>query len=497
MYYNAPIKDYPADFQGEQIYLATSYDGINWMKYPCWAGDSSCNQPPQAVIPFPQVERDANEGCPLNYGRKQASVIYKNGKFIIFYTYQTCHSIYDWSHIPGWTGLEVNIYRAESTNGYDFGPLLSHTPLYTILPQADIGDMVDADIFYYPSWDTYFLISGNIGDHNIYWNASRDGKHWLPHTHSNPNRIINSNPSAEINHNASWLRNIDGSGSSNTYAYYGSGPALKNDNCITQHAFLKWDIHSSSVVIQPENIIGNFDGVDSSCYAYGWAYDADRGTNDDGANDFDDDSNGIRSNPLGNDTKVKLYSNGIYKGTFSSQEERYDVKNAGAAPDIYHGFKINLNSILNPGIQTIEVKGIEYPNSASETKLHGTIDINVGNCSLGEVSPPGSANPLLIVKDNTSSTGYYLYFNKTINARGYNLYEGDIGNYYNHGQTTNFCNISFQTTLSPGKLKYELNPTSGNHYYLITAYSANQESTAGNSTYGPRPSEQNTCPPNP
>lgn len=128
MYYNAPIKDYPGDFQGEQIYLATSYDAIHWMKYPCWAGDLSCTLPPEPVIAFPQSERIANENCTLNYGRKQSSVIYKDGKFIIFYTYKTCHSIYDWSHVPGWTGLEVNIYRAESLNGYYFGSLLSHTP---------------------------------------------------------------------------------------------------------------------------------------------------------------------------------------------------------------------------------------------------------------------------------------------------------------------------------------------------------------------------------
>ena len=115
-------------------------------------------------------------------------MIYKDGKFIIFYTYNVCQSIYDWSHVPGWLGLEVNIYRAESTNGYDFGPLLMHTPLYPILPQLDVGGMTDADLFYYPTWDTYFLISGNIGDHDLFWNISRDGKHWLPHTNADPPR---------------------------------------------------------------------------------------------------------------------------------------------------------------------------------------------------------------------------------------------------------------------------------------------------------------------
>ena len=166
----------------------------------------------------------------------------------------------------------MNTYRAESTNGNDFGSLSQHTPIYPILPQADVGDMVDADLFYYAAGDAYFLISGNIDDANIYWNQSRDGKHWLSYSHNNPTRLIQSCSTCAINHNAGWLRNNDGTGTASTYAYYGAGPALSNDNCITQHAFLKWDIHASSVTIQPESLIGGFGGVDASCVAYGWAY---------------------------------------------------------------------------------------------------------------------------------------------------------------------------------------------------------------------------------
>lgn len=236
--------------------------------------------------------------------------------------------------------------------------------------------------------------------------------------------------------------------------------------------------------------------MDESCFAYGWAYDPDRGTNDDGANDYDDDGDGMRSNALGNGSNVKVYADGMYKGIFNAELSRCDVKNAGAAPDCYHGFKINLNSFLNPGIHTIEIKGVEYPELSLETKLHGTIDVNIGDCTLHEVSSPGSLNPLIINKNSSSPTGYYLYFNETINARGYNLYEGNIGNYYSHGVTPNFCNISFQSTLIPGRLRHELNPSSGNHYYLITAYSYLQESTSGSSSTSPRPQEQNVCPPN-
>jgi hypothetical protein len=447
------------------------------------------------VITFPQAERDGNISCSLDYGRKQPSVIYKDGKFILFYTYITCDSIYDWTHIPGWWGLEVNIYRAESTNGYDYGSLSQHTPMYPILPQVDVSDMADADLFYYATGDTYFLISGNIDDPFIYWNQSRDGKHWLSYDHTNPTRTIQASQTSAINHNAGWLRNTDGGGGASTYAFYGAGPALTNDNCITQHAFLKWDIHASSVTIQPEALIGGFGGVDASCVAYGWAYDPDRGTNDDGANDFDDDGNGFRSNALGNHTQVKVYSNGVYKGTFNASLFRQDPKDAGLAPDVYHGYEINLNSILSPGIQTVAIKGLEYPGGTTETQLSGTVDVNIGNCALAEVSPPGSLNQLRIEKFSSSATGYYLFFGKTVNARGYNLYEGDIGNYYNHGSTPNFCNFSFQTTVTPSKLRHELAPSTGNHYYLVTAYSANQESSPGNGTYGPRPISQSTCPP--
>ncbi|GEM_PF-4928416 len=495
LYYNAPIKETPGDYQGEQIYLATSYDGLTWRKYPCWAGDTTCTQAPEPVIAFPQAERDDNVGCPLNYGRKQASVIYKDSKFIIVYTYNVCQSIYDWSHLPTWTGLEVNLYRAESTNGYDFGSLLTHTPLYPILPQVDVGDMTDADLFYYPSWDTYFLISGNIGDHDLYWNSSRDGKHWLAHTSADPPRVINGNALADINHNASWLRSTTGSGYTNTYAYYGAGPELTNDNCITQHAFLKWDIHASTVTIQPETLTGNFDGVDTSCIAYGWAYDPDRGTNDDGANDYDDDGDTNRSNALGNHTQVRVYSDNILKGTFDANIYRCDPQAAGITPDCYHGYEINLSSILSPGVQTVQIRGVEFPFLSSETNLHGTIDVDIGNCALQEASPPGSSNPLLITKDAGSSTGYYLNFNDTINARGYNLYEGDLGTYYNHGSTTNSCNISKQTTAQPGQLRHELDASAGNHYYLLTAYSGPQESTPGNATSGPRPTSQSVCDP--
>ena len=110
MYFNTPIEDTARVRHGEQIYLATSYDAINWMKYPCWAGDANCTQAPQPVISFPQAERDANAACgipyqTLPYGRRQPSAIYKGGKFILFYTYITCDSIYEGLTHPRMVGI--------------------------------------------------------------------------------------------------------------------------------------------------------------------------------------------------------------------------------------------------------------------------------------------------------------------------------------------------------------------------------------------------------
>ena len=132
----------------------------------------------------------------------------------------------------------------------------------------------------------------------------------------------------------------------------------------------------------------------------------------------------------------------------------------------------------------------EYAAMASGTYSVQVLDANgctgispgktvvIDDC-LPEVSPYISLFPASLVKDDMSSTGYYLYFARVDSAYGYNLYEGSIGTWYSHAYAPgNRCEFSF-ADLGTGEMRAEITPSAGNHYYLVTAFSGVAEGPSG------------------
>jgi hypothetical protein len=122
--------------------------------------------------------------------------------------------------------------------------------------------------------------------------------------------------------------------------------------------------------------------------------------------------------------------------------------------------------------------------------------VAIAFCSTTEVSPQGSPVPLRIVRNPASSTGFYLYFEKIPSAAGYDIYKGTIGSWYGHGGAFwNVCNAAV-ADLGTGEMRAELNPSGGDHYYLVTAYGGGTEGPSGFDSSGVEiPQELNTCPP--
>ncbi len=98
----------------------------------------------------------------------------------------------------------------------------------------------------------------------------------------------------------------------------------------------------------------------------------------------------------------------------------------------------------------------------------------------GEVSSSGTAFPLKITKDSsTCPSGFCIYFEENADATGYNIYEGTVGTWYSHDSAPgNICNAVI-TDLGSGQFRAELTPSSGNMYYLVTAFNGDGEGTAG------------------
>ncbi|MCX7831011.1 MAG: hypothetical protein N2445_08150, partial [Acidobacteria bacterium] len=123
--------------------------------------------------------------------------------------------------------------------------------------------------------------------------------------------------------------------------------------------------------------------------------------------------------------------------------------------------------------------------------------LTLENCGGGgEVSSKNSLYPLRIIKDSNSSTGYYIYFEKIAGSNGYNIYEGNVGAYYSHGNSSgNICNPSVQD-MGNGEMRMEFAVSSGNHYYLVTQFTSGVEGPSGyNSSNNEIDPAQNSCAP--
>ncbi|HYC58257.1 MAG TPA: hypothetical protein VEK79_01700 [Thermoanaerobaculia bacterium] len=158
MYYTAlnwegsPSENY--NIATNYVFLARSSDGINWTKYP------SASQPP-----VPIVTSSVHNG---RYGTGQQSVLLKDGVYHMYYTNQ-----------PWWN--ESRIEHRTSSDGVNFGNAESIYPESVVTSGAGT-----VDVKYIDGWDPWFMVSS--GDDSpdssgVYWNISRDGRHWLPFSH--------------------------------------------------------------------------------------------------------------------------------------------------------------------------------------------------------------------------------------------------------------------------------------------------------------------------
>ena len=122
--------------------------------------------------------------------------------------------------------------------------------------------------------------------------------------------------------------------------------------------------------------------------------------------------------------------------------------------------------------------------------------VTIHGCAVPEVSPTGSPNPLEIKAATGSPSGFYIFFAQVSGVLGYNLYEGAIGAYYSHAFAPgNVCNLP-TTDMGGGKLRGEITPSAGNHYYLVTAFTSTMEGPSGYSSAGVEiPPSMSTCAP--
>jgi uncharacterized delta-60 repeat protein len=121
-------------------------------------------------------------------------------------------------------------------------------------------------------------------------------------------------------------------------------------------------------------------------------------------------------------------------------------------------------------------------------------------CEFIPCEPSGSGGdfPLLLESDAGSPTGYYLYFQKILDATAYHLYEGTLGAWYDHGAGA-VCDLAVGPALDDmgnGELRYAITPSAGDHYYLVTAHDTVVETVSGyDSAAVERDPLQSTCPP--
>jgi hypothetical protein len=110
----------------------------------------------------------------------------------------------------------------------------------------------------------------------------------------------------------------------------------------------------------------------------------------------------------------------------------------------------------------------------------------------GEVSGPSSPRPLKLARNPAQCpTGVCLYFEKEASAEGYNLYEGTLGAWFSHrGAPGDVCGAAAEDQ-GDGWMRYPLDPSAGDHYYLVTAFRGAVEGTAGSAPGD----SQCSCPP--
>lgn len=353
MYFDGPRTGGCDNGVNNQVYLARSLDGTNWTKYP------SSSVKPQPVIPYFVSGTGGPynvEGTTDRYGIGEPSVIFKSGMFYVYYTYSP------------WLN-ENTVKQATSFDGVSFTAGRRIFPGNTV-PGGNAGGV---EVRYIPAWDLWFLILASGDRASLRWNISRDGIHWLPNSYRTAERTISVlngfavAPGLEGNEYGHFG---DSSlvGAKTTQLVYGTGSAGDP---------LTWDLAAATITLALESATGHLDEVTTDKFARGWAHDPDAGTNDAAAN-------GEPSAPLHLDTFVRPVLTNVATGQRlegiwqPSEDYRPDLVAAGAAPDPYHGFRINLKTQgFAEGTYDVQVEAGEFPVGAGGTMLGNTIRVTL------------------------------------------------------------------------------------------------------------------------
>ncbi|HNQ78961.1 MAG TPA: hypothetical protein PKJ37_02465 [Acidobacteriota bacterium] len=143
---------------------------------------------------------------------------------------------------------------------------------------------------------------------------------------------------------------------------------------------------------------------------------------------------------------------------------------------------------------------VQVTNQEGCMAFSSNFQVFIDFCPQSEVSPSGAVYPLILAKDSASSTGFYIYFQRLDTLDGYNIYEGDIvspwdGIYHHENKPGNICQATVED-LGIGKMRAEISPGEGNHYYLVTAHGDGIEGPSGYDSQGVEIDPlQNTCTP--
>jgi cysteine-rich repeat protein len=130
----------------------------------------------------------------------------------------------------------------------------------------------------------------------------------------------------------------------------------------------------------------------------------------------------------------------------------------------------------------------------------------VSFCPETEVSPAGAVFPLRLEKSVLSPTGLYAYFQSVDDVDGFNLYEGSLGAWYDHGlAAAPGCQIEpcgvpndvgCYDGLGTGELRMAISPAEPDRYFLLSGYANGVEGPTGYDSTGTRRDPvQDTCPP--
>ncbi len=166
-----------------EIFLATSPDGVTWIKY-------SAEGTP--AFPTPVIANAEPDGT---YGIGHPSALVKDGAIYLYFT----------SRRRGASGL----FLATSENGIRFGE-----------PRCVAAGIENADVKYCPALGIFFMVYGEVNDGSVFFNLSADGLTWLPHDRA---RTIAAGAPETVHHSPAIAADALGHMQPETRVFYAGG----------------------------------------------------------------------------------------------------------------------------------------------------------------------------------------------------------------------------------------------------------------------------------